>query len=130
MVQSYYWGKLGGGYTGPFCTIVATSHESISFSKHYQKETTEMPWLLPLQQEFYVNEFENIDEMGKFLEKLPILKALNKFYETYKNTLDPKEKKCNISQLNVNDNGVNFASPIELYVQLNWFYLLQYLVIS
>ena len=27
-----------------------------------------MPWLLPLQQEFYVNEFENIDEMGKFLE--------------------------------------------------------------
>ena len=57
--------------------------------------------------------------MGKFLEKLPILKALNKFYETYKNTLDPKEKKCNISQLNVNDNGVNFASPIELYVQLN-----------
>lgn len=30
--------------------------------------------------------------MGKFLEKLPILKALNKFYETYKNTLDPKEK--------------------------------------
>ena len=89
-----------------------------------------MPWLLPLQQEFYVNEFENIDEMGKFLEKLPILKALNKFYETYKNTLDPKEKKCNISQLNVNDNGVNFASPIDLYVQLNWFYLLQYLVIS
>ena len=91
MVQSYYWGKLGDGDTGPFCTIFATSHESIIFSKHYQKETTETPWLLPPQQQFYVNEFENIDEMGTFLEKVPILKAMNKFYETYKNTLDPRE---------------------------------------
>lgn len=91
MVQSYYWGKLGDRYTGPFCTIFATSHKSIIFSKHYQEETTEIPWVLPPQQQFYVNGFENIDAMGEFLEKLPTIKALNKFYETCKNKLDSRE---------------------------------------
>lgn len=42
MVQMYYWEKLGDGYTGPLYYF-ATSHESVIFSKHYQKETTEMP---------------------------------------------------------------------------------------
>ena len=40
---------------------------------------------------FYANAFENLDEMGKFLEKFPTIKALNKFYKTYKNKLYSRE---------------------------------------